>query len=165
MTKTRKYKIRDNALVEDLILSCTRGDVSSETAQKAVRALCRYYGGQMTYVPSKKEHGKTAEHLRSVIADAVGDADAEKILGSIMALYGNTQIYFPLERTAFRKIIALEIYKRCGGDGCGMNDMAREYNISAAYAYRLWYIGRNETIKPSIPYLPFLELAENNNHD
>jgi hypothetical protein len=33
-------KSRDSALVEDLILSCAGEGVSSETAQKAIRALC-----------------------------------------------------------------------------------------------------------------------------
>ncbi|MDR1252384.1 MAG: hypothetical protein LBK62_09475 [Treponema sp.] len=165
MPKTKGCKSHDGTLVEDLILSCTGEAVSSETVQKAIRALCRYYGGQMIYVPAKKEKGKTAENLRSVIADAVGDADAENILGRIMEMYGNMQIYFPLERTAFRKIIALEIYERCGNDGCRMNDLAREYNISAVHAYHLWKMGQYEKLEPSMPYLPFLELAESNNPD
>jgi Mor family transcriptional regulator len=151
-----------NALVEDLILSCTGGGVSSETAQKAVRALCRYYGGQMIYIPAKKETGTSAENLRRVLADAAGDYDGEKILGKIMALYGNMQLYIPMERTAFRKIIALEIYARYGNDGSSMNDLAREYNISFTLAYSLWKIGRHEKLKPSMPYLPFLEMADNN---
>jgi Mor family transcriptional regulator len=156
-------KARDNLLVNDLILSCARDGVSSETAQKAVRALCRHYGGQMLYIPAKKENGTSAENLRSVLTDAVGGSDAEKILARIMTLYGNMQLYFPLERTAFRKVIALEIFARCGDGGYTMNDLAREYNISAMYAYRLWHIGQQEKLKPSMPFLPFLELAESNN--
>jgi Mor family transcriptional regulator len=163
MTVRRGRKSCDSALVEDLILSCAGGGVTSEDAQKAVRALCRYYGGQMVYVPAKKENGKAAENLRSVMADAVGDAAAKNILGKIMAMYGNMQIYFPLERTAFRKTIALEIFERCGKDGYRMNDLAREYNITAVYAYKLWKKGRYEKLNPSMPYLPFLELAESNN--
>jgi Mor family transcriptional regulator len=159
----RSYK--DSALVEDLILSCTGGGVVSETAQKAVRALCRYYGGQMIYIPAKKDHGASAENLRRIMADAVGDTTAEKILGRIMALYGNRQIYIPLERTAFRKIIALEIYDRHGKEGCTMNELAREYNISFTCAYSFWKLGRCEKLKPSLPYLPFLELAESNNRN
>jgi Mor family transcriptional regulator len=151
--------------VEDLILSCTGGEVSSETAQKAVRALCRYYGGQMAYIPARKKDGALAENLRRVIADAVSDYAAEKIVDKIMALYGGMQVYFPLERCAFKMITALDIYKRCGENGVTMNDLAREYNISASHAGRLWKIGRHEKLKPSMPYLPFLELAENNNPD
>jgi Mor family transcriptional regulator len=165
MGKFRRRKPHDNALVEDMILSCTGGEVTSETAQKAVRALCRYYGGQMTYIPAKKKEGILAENLRRVIADAVGDSPAEKILDRIMTLYGSMQVYIPLERTAFRKIIALEIYKRYGNDGSSINDLARDYNISFSCAYNFWKLGQHEKLKPSMPYLPFLELAESNNPD
>ncbi|MDR0583593.1 MAG: hypothetical protein LBG57_04500 [Treponema sp.] len=156
-------KSHDNALVQDLILSCTGGGVSSETAQKAVRALCRYYGGQMVYIPAKKDNGTSAGNLSGVLVDAAGECDAKIILGKIMALYGNMQIYFPMERTAFRKIIALEIYERYGNDGSSMNDLAREYNISFTLAYNLWKVGLHEKLKPSMPYLPFLEMAKSNN--
>jgi Mor family transcriptional regulator len=153
---------RDNVLVRDLILVCT-SEVSSETAQKAIRALCRFYGGQMIYIPVKKETGTSAENLRGVLADAVGGCDAEKILGKIMMLYGNMQLYIPLERTAFRKTIALEIYERYGNDGSNMNDLARNYGISFTLAYNLWKLGRHEKLNSSLPYLPFLEVATNNN--
>jgi len=153
-------KTRDSVLANDLILSCAKGGVSSETAQKAVRALCRHYGGQMLYIPSKKEDGISAENLRSVLADAVGDSDAEKILGRVMALYGSLQLYIPMEKTAFRKVIALEIYERYNNDAGSMNDLARSYGISFTLAYRLWKMGQHEKLKPSMPYLPFLELAE-----
>ncbi|MDR0387265.1 MAG: hypothetical protein LBH57_04440 [Treponema sp.] len=153
----------DSALAEDLILSCASETVTSETAQKAVRALCRYYGGQMVYIPAKKESGVSAENLRRVIADAVNGEAVEKILGKIMALYGNMQIYIPMERMAFRKTIALEIYARYMNDGSSMNDLARKYGISFTQAYKLWKEGRHEKLKPSMPYLPFLELAESNN--
>ncbi|MDR1250625.1 MAG: hypothetical protein LBK62_00505 [Treponema sp.] len=156
---------RDSALVEDLILSCSGKEVSSETAQKAVRALCRYYGGQMTYIPAKKKDGVLAENLRRVIADAAGEQDAEKILEKLMTLYGGMQVYFPLERCAFKKITALEIYHRYGKNGITLNDLAREYNISAVHAGYLWKLGRHEKLKPSMPYLPFLELEEYTNPD
>ena len=158
-------KSRDNALVEDLILSCTGDEVSSETAQRAIRSLCRYYGGQMIYIPAKKEKGTSAENLRRLLTDAVGEADAEKITCKIMRIYGNMQLYIPMEKTAFRKIIALEIYSRYGHEGSSMNDLAREYNISFTLAYTLWKVGQHEKLKPSMPYLPFLELAASNNGD
>jgi Mor family transcriptional regulator len=151
---------RDSALVEDLVLSCAGEGISVETAQKAIRALCRYYGGQMIYIPVKKKDGTSAGNLRRVITDAAGDSAAEKIVGKIMRMYGNMQLYIPLERCAFRTIIALEIYERYGKDGVTMNDLAREYNISFTFAYNLWKKGRHEKLKPSMPYLPFLELAE-----
>jgi Mor family transcriptional regulator len=163
--KFKGRKSREIALAEDLIVSCTGGGVPSETAQGAVRALCRYYGGQMVYIPKRKGNGTSAENLCRVITDAVGDRAAEEIVGKIMRLYGATQIYFPLERRAFKKIIALEIFTRVGHNGRTMNDMAREYNISVNHAYNLWREGRDEKLRPSMPYLPFLELAENNNPD
>jgi Mor family transcriptional regulator len=164
MAKSGGGKSRNSVLAEDLILSCTGGGVSSETAQKAVRALCRYYGGQMIYIPAKKETGTAAGNLRRILTDAVGDADAERILDRIMALYGNLQLYIPMELTAFRKIIALEIYERYGNDGSRINDLARDYHISFTMAYNLWKVGRHEKLKPSLPYQPYLEIAESNNH-
>jgi len=156
-------KCRDSPLPRDLILSCTGIEVPSEIAQKAVRAICRYYGGQMIYIPVRKKNGSSAGNLRGVVADAVGDSYAEKILARIMALYGAMQIYIPLERTAFRETIALEIYERHGGDGPSMNDLARQYGIAANTAYRRWKKGQKEKIKPSTPWQPFLEFDENNN--
>jgi len=153
-------KSRDNALVEDLILACTMKGVSSETAQRAVRALCRYYGGQMVYIPAKNDTGRSAKTLRGVLADVVGDSAAGKILNKIIALYGAMQLYIPREQKAFRKTIALEIYARCDGDKCTMNDLAREYNICTTAAYSLWRLGQHEKIKTAVPYLPFPEMAK-----
>ena len=153
----------DGSLAEDLILACTGGAVSSLTAQQAIRALCRYYGGLMVYIPARKDDGRSAEKLRGVIADAVGDMAAEEVLGKIMRLYGNMQVYFPMERNAFKKTIALEIFERYDRRHISMDDLAREYRISFAQAYRLWQEGQREKLKPSMPYLRFLELAEGNN--
>jgi len=147
-------------LVEDLIVSCASDKVPSETAQKAVRAICRYFGGQMVYIPGVKADGASAESLRGVIADAVGDGHAEKILEKIMLLYGRMLVYIPQENKAFSKTIALEIYERLGKDGTTMPDLAREYRISVAHGYKLWKEGQAEKLRPSTPYLPFLEMAE-----
>jgi Mor family transcriptional regulator len=138
-----------------MIVSLTSREVSSEDAQKAVRAVCRYFGGQMLYIPDKKEYSKSAESLRGVIADALDDKAAQVITTKIMRLYGNMQLYIPLERNAFRKTIALEIYERAGR--VSMNDLAREYNISFTFVYRLWREGMKEKALPSMPFLPFLE--------
>jgi len=155
----------DGSLADDLILACTGGKVTSQTAQQAIRALCRYCGGIMIYIPAEKEGGKSAEKLRGIIADAVGDAAAAEIAGKIMKLYGNMSIYIPMEKKAFRTAIALEIFERSGTNGLTINDLAREYGISFSHAHSLWYVGRSEKLRPSMPYLPFLELAENNNPD
>jgi Mor family transcriptional regulator len=150
------------SLVEDLIVSCAADGVTSEVAQKAISAVCRYFGGQMVYIPGRAKKGKSARTLRGVVADAVGDGAAQIIVAKIMRLYGNMQLYIPLERRAFIKIIALEIYARYGNDGSRINDLAREYGVSFTQACRLWKEGQHEKPKPSMPYL---ELAESNNPD
>lgn len=145
---------------EDLVVLCTNAGVGNTEAQKAVRALCRYFGGQMIYVPSRKDNGASANTIRGVLMDAVKEKNAEVVLERLMAVYGGLQIYIPLERCAFRKIIALEIFKRCGNNDVSMNDLAREYRISFTLAYRLWREGQYEKHVRTIPYLPFLELAQ-----
>jgi len=153
----------ESTIVEDMILSCAAGGVTSETAQKAVRALCRRHGGLMVYIPSRKEDGESAERLREIVEDATDGDAAARIVARMMRLYGGTQQYLPLERTAFRKVIAMEIFARVGERGVTMNDMAREYGVSFTQAYRLWREGRAEKLRPTMPYLPFLELSESNN--
>jgi Mor family transcriptional regulator len=153
-------KIKEYSLAEDLIVSCAGEGVPTETAQKAIRALCRHFGGQMIYVPGKKENGVTADNLRGVLADATDDRSAEAILQKIMSLYGYMQMYIPFERRAFRKVIALEIFKQYGKNGKSMNDIAREYNISFTLAYRLWREGQRENVEKSLPFLPFLEFTD-----
>jgi len=151
---------RDN-LAEDMIILCSTA-VGSETAQKGIRALCRYFGGQMIYVPLKNDTGQSAEKIRSVLADAVGDKPAGQILDKLMIRFGGLQIYIPLERSAFWKTIALEIYEQNYNKGIPMNDLAREYNISFTHTYTLWREGQREKYHKSTPYLPFLELSYNN---
>jgi hypothetical protein len=46
-----------------------------------------------------------------------------------------------------------------------MTDLARDYHISFTLAYTLWKQGRHEKLRPSMPYLPFLEMVESNNPD
>jgi Mor family transcriptional regulator len=148
---------KEMTFVEDLTLCRACKEITSATAQKAVRALCRYYGGQMVYIPARENAG---DGLLGVMADAVGDEAAEKILSRIRRFYGGASVYFPLERGAFRKTVALEIYNKCGTGGVTANDLAREYGISFAQVYRLWREGRRETLEKSLPYLTFLELTQ-----
>jgi len=147
---------RNSSLAEDMIILCA-ASVGSETAQKGIRALCRYFGGQMIYVPLRKETGQSADKIRGVLADAVGDKPAGKILDKLMIRLGGLQMYVPLERCAFRKTIALEIYERNLNKDMPINDLAREYNISFTLAYTLWREGQREKYHKSLPYLPFLE--------
>ena len=149
----------DKTLAEDMIILCSAA-VGSQTAQKGIRAFCRYFGGQMLYIPVRKDSGEIAKEIRGVLADAVGDKAAHEILEKLMFRFGGLQMYIPLERCAFRKIIALEIYERNYKNNESMNDLAREYNISFTLAYTLWKQGQHEKLKPTTPYLPFLETAE-----
>jgi Mor family transcriptional regulator len=151
---------RDN-LADDMIILCSTA-VGSEDAQKGVRALCRYFGGQMIYVPLRDDAGESAEKIRGVLADAAGDKAARRMLDKLMMRFGGMQVYIPLERCAFKKIIALEIYERYNGKGMSINDLAREYNISFNYAYTLWHKGRRERLDKTLPYLPFSEFFYNN---
>ena len=162
MKKKKKRKgvkmgYKELSFSEDLILAVTGGGVTSEEAQKAARTLCRHYGGQQVSVPAKKTGGETAGTIRGIIADATNGRVAEAVLEKVMALYGGTRVYIPFERSEFRKVIALEIYRRYGKDGGTMNDLAREYGVSFTHAYRLWREGQRETVKKTMPYQPFLE--------
>jgi Mor family transcriptional regulator len=146
----------DNSLAEDMILLCSTA-VGPETAQKGIRALCRYFGGQMIYVPLKADNGMSAEKIRGVLADAVGDRPAQEMLDKIMFRWGSFQIYVPLERFAFRKIIALEIYERNYAHQVSMNDLAREYGISFRFVYKLWKEGQCEKFHKTLPFQPLLD--------
>ena len=146
----------DSSLAGDMILLCGSA-VGSESAQKGARALRRHFGGRMVYVPAQKDAGKSAEKIRGVLADAVGGKPAAEMLDKLMLRFGGLQIYIPLERRAFKKTIALEIYERNYNKGIPMNDLAREYNISANHAYELWRMGQSEKFHKTLPYLPFLE--------
>ncbi|MCL2197196.1 MAG: hypothetical protein FWB77_06230 [Treponema sp.] len=146
----------DNTLAVDMVLLCADA-VGGETAQRGVRALFRHFGGQYLYIPLVKENGASAKGILGALADAVGDSPAQKILEKLMFRFGGLQVYIPLERCAFRKTIALEIYERNYSKNESINNLAREYNISFNLAYTLWREGRSEKFERTLPYLPFLE--------
>jgi Mor family transcriptional regulator len=158
--KKQGADIQELTLTEELTNDFIMGGAEKDAAQKAVRALFRYFGGQMLSVPSRKADSKTGEKIRRVIADATDDATAEKVLDKLMTFHGGKQLYFKLEQRACRKEIAREIYSRYryGEEGSTMNDLAREYNISCAHAYRLWREGQRERaseLQESQPLLGF----------
>jgi hypothetical protein len=150
-------RYRELTFSEDLILAIARGGVPEGEAQKAVRALCRHYGGQTLSVPAKKADGETGSAVHGIIAAATDGGVADAALEKLTALYGGCQIYVPFERNEFRKVIALEIFNRYGKDSRTMNDFAREYGISYTHAYRLWRVGQRETVKKTLPYQPYLD--------
>jgi Mor family transcriptional regulator len=129
-------------IASDMIDGC--GDVvKMPVAVKAIRAVCKYFGGQLLYIPLNKTSGGTTGELRGCICDAVGDNDGEKILGKLMALFGGTQIYVPMEKGAFRSIIAREVYEGYDGEKKTIRDLCREYQMSFTQVYRLWVEGRD----------------------
>ena len=129
-------------IIADMVEACTPL-VEKPIAISALRAVCRYFGGQLIYIPANKTTGDTTKELWGVLADSVGDGAAEKILEKIMTLFGGLQIYIPMERGAFRDIIAREIYERYDGSQEKIRDLCREYNMSFSQVYRLWAEGRN----------------------
>lgn len=138
--KTKNYDGR--SIVADMIEGC--GKIADRNAVvKAIREVCRYFGGQYIYIPLHKTTGKTVEELHGVLRDAAGDPDAGLILKKLMALYGGYQVYIPMEKSAFRDAIAREIYECYKGDHDSIGDICRRYNISFNTLYKLYYRGRD----------------------
>jgi len=123
-------------IIADILDACCPM-VEKASAIKALRALCRYFGGQLLYIPAIKTAGGTCDELRGVLADAAGDGDAEKMLEKMMALLGGSMAYIPMEKGAFRGIIAREIYERYDGTDKTRRELCREYGISYTQLYRL----------------------------
>ena len=134
-------KYDGRTIADDMVDGCT-GIVDRETAVKAVRVICRYFGGTIIYIPVRAVNGISAKELRGVLIDAVGDKDGERILEKIMALLGGQQLYIPMENKAFREEIALEIYERFDGQKKRSRDLALEYRTSSNQIYQLWKLGR-----------------------
>ena len=139
--KTRAYDGR--SIAADMIEGC--GAVADHAvAVKAIREVCRHFGGQYIYIPVHKDTGKTTKELHGLLRDAAGDPGADLMLAKLVALYGGQQVYIPMEKKAFRRMIALEIYEKFDGTANTLGDMCREYNISFNTVYRLYYEGRDE---------------------
>jgi Mor family transcriptional regulator len=137
--KIKNYDGR--SVVRDMIEGCS-DVVDRAVAVKAIREVCRYFGGQYVYVPLHKTSGKTTEELYGLLRDAAGDADAGRILAKLMAMFGGYQVYIPMEKGAFRGTIAREIYERYGKEPIG--DLCREYSMSFNTVYQFYHEGRNE---------------------
>jgi len=135
--KPNSYDSR--TIITDVLDSCN-GYVEQSVVIRALRAVCRYFGGQLIYIPKTKTTGDTTRELQGVIEDEVGYADGEKILEKIMSMLGGYQVYIPMEKGAFREIIAQEIYE---ADTAKRGDLCRKYGISFNQVYKLWHKGHN----------------------
>ena len=129
--------IKERSLIQDFVAAAAGAVGNRKTAVRAVRALCKWFGGQLVYIPRLRSDGKTAEALRGVLADAVGDLDAHPIVGRFMQLFGGVQYYIPKEFRAFRGEIRREIYERCDGTQETMNALCREYGVCYTQVYRM----------------------------
>ena len=126
----------ENLMQEMLRVLAGRG-VERERALRALRALSSWFGGQLVYIPQQKRtQSRIGQEIYGVLADAVGDADAERF-------YGGVQWYIPVEKTAFRKQIAQEIAQRYNGSVDSMRDLCREYGMSFNQMYRLYHEGQD----------------------
>jgi len=134
-------KYEGQNVANDIIDGCT-GIVDKNTAVKAVRAICRCFGGTLVYIPMMKTNGSTAEKIKAVLSGITGDRNGELILKKIMTLYGRSQVYIPFEASAFKNEFALEIYDRYDGHKEKIPDLVHEYNMSFNRIYKLWKLGR-----------------------
>ena len=128
-------------IIRDIVDACA-DRVGRDAAVKGVRMICRYFGGGIYYVPAQKTTGGFTKEMYEILGEGVGEHDTSLIIEKIMALYGGIQLYIPFEKTAFRDVIAEEIYKRHTEEGANMRDMGRDYGITFSHVYRLWKKGR-----------------------
>lgn len=128
-------------LMQDMLRDVVERGIEKATAINSLRALSSWFGGQQLYIPQKKEGSAVAEEILGVMSDVVGDIDAEKIYEILSLLYGGVLWYIPIEKNAFRDIIAEEIMKEYDGTTQSMRDLCRRYNISFTQVYRLYSEG------------------------
>jgi Mor family transcriptional regulator len=144
----------DLNLVREMVRAAS-GVVERDAAINGVRALCREFGGQQLYIP-RDNGAKSTEDLRGILSDAVDGADAEKIIAVFTALFGGFQHYIPMEKKAFRDVIAHEIYVKYGT--IKMRELCREYDMSFSQVYRLWHEAREQKLQMCFPFME--ELGE-----
>lgn len=129
-------------LTAEMVSSCSirLGKGEHETAVKGIRAICQYFGGQIIFLPKfKKENSETAEQIRGVLADAVGDPTAEIMLDVLMSQFGGVPLYIPKEDRAFRDELAKEIKEKYDGTKEMRGELCRIYNMSFSQIYRLYH--------------------------
>ena len=144
--------MKPDGLIPQMIEISTNATGERKIAVNAVRSLCKWYGGQMISMPHSTKT-KTVQDLRGVLADEVGDIDADKIIADFVRFFGGYQLYIPLESRAFRDSIAREIYERYDGTSESMRGLCRKYNMSFMQVYRLYHKAAEER---HVQWLDFL---------
>jgi Mor family transcriptional regulator len=136
---------RNNAdcqnIMLDIVNAC-HGYLDKNTAVKGVRNLCRYFGGGMYYIPIKRKDGRCITEIRDTLSEAIGERGANIIIDKMMVMLGGLNIYIPLEISAFKDVIAEEIYRRNAYENTSMREIFKDYGISFNMAYILWKKGR-----------------------
>jgi Uncharacterized conserved protein len=135
------------SIIQQMIDACTIPVADRIVAVRAIRTICKWYGGQLISIPRSAKNSTTADDLRGIIADEIGDPDAEKIVSCLMNFFGGTQLYIPMETRAFSGEIAREIYARYNGTTESMREICREYKISYMQVYRLYHRAADELLQ------------------
>lgn len=130
-----------------MIDACTVPVADRVVASRAIRAICKWYGGQLISIPRSRTNSTTVDELRGVIADEVGDPNAEKVVSCLVQLFGGMQLYIPMESRAFSREIAREIHARYNGTQESMRELCREYKISYMQIYRLFHRAEDERLQ------------------
>ena len=82
-----------DGLMLDMLRDVSERGIDRSQVLKALRALSCWYGGQLIYLPRRKEKSEFADELYGVIADAIGDADAQPLYDIMSTVYGGAQWY------------------------------------------------------------------------
>lgn len=135
-------------IAQEMVESVAQSLGDREEAIRAVRAVLRYFGGQLVYFPQGRgDESKQVVRLRAVLEDEIGGLDAERFIEAWSRFWGGSQQYMPLEHAAFRDEIADEIYERYDGSMDTMADLCREYRTSYVNIYRLFHRGQERKAK------------------
>lgn len=135
-----------------MVRDITERGIDKAVALKAMRSLSIYFGGQQLYIPQRLEGSRLADEIIGVMADEVGDADAKKIYNILGALYSGVQWYVPLEKNAFRAVIAKEILAAYDGTTDSMRKLCREYGVSYTTIYRLYYSALRKKLQKELDF-------------
>ena len=140
------------SIVAQMIDACTESVHDRVIAVRAIRSLCKWYGGQLISVPRTRKGSDMAEEMWGVISDEIGDPDADKIVKRLIGLFGGMQLYIPMESRAFSGEIAREIHARYNGTTESMREICREYKISYLQMYRLYHRAKDELLQDKFDF-------------
>lgn len=133
-------------IAREMVYECERvlGKDMHDIILMGIRAVCRYYGGQMIFLPKyKADDSDVCRGMKRVLRGAVGKY-SNAMLSILMQMFGGVSIYIPMEVRAFKKEVSREIRNRYDGKIETGREICREYKISFTQMYRLWHKGGRE---------------------